>query len=130
MSVRKPVKSAHAKKAMARLRRARRLRLSIRTHTHPRPRLSVDRSLQHITAQLFTNDGSVVIASASTREKALREKLKATSNIEAAKLIGSTVAERAKEKGILQVTFDRSGYKYHGRVKALAEAARAGGMEF
>lgn len=130
MSVRKPVKSAHAKKAHARLRRARRLRLSIRSHTNPRPRLSVDRSLQHITAQLFSNDGSIVIASASTREKALREKLKYTGNIEAATMVGSLVAERAKEKGVLIVTFDRSGYKYHGRVKALADAARAGGMEF
>lgn len=130
MSVRRPVKSIAAKKRQARLRRARSLRMSIRNHTNPRPRLSVDKSLQHICAQLFTNDGSEVIVSVSTREKAIKQKCAATGNIDAAKIVGAELASRAKAKGVTQVTFDRSGYAYHGRVKALAEAAREQGMDF
>jgi large subunit ribosomal protein L18 len=91
-------------------------------------RLTVNRTPRHIYAQVIAPCGGVVLASASTVEKDLREG--ATSNIEAASKIGALIAERAKTAGITRVAFDRAGYKYHGRVKALAEAAREGGLEF
>ncbi len=92
-----------------------------------RPRLAVFRSLNHIYAQLIDDEqGHTLVAAAST-EKDLRGK---GGNVEGAKLIGTTVAQRAKEKGINRVVFDRGGYQYHGRVKALADAAREAGLEF
>jgi len=91
-------------------------------------RLTVNRTPRHIYAQVIAPCGGVVLACASTVEKDLREG--ATSNIDAAAKIGALIAERAKAAGITRVAFDRAGYKYHGRVKALAEAAREGGLEF
>ncbi|OYT92502.1 MAG: 50S ribosomal protein L18 [Pseudomonas sp. PGPPP3] len=90
--------------------------------------MCVYRSSQHIYAQVISADGGKVLASASTLDKELRDA--ATGNIDAAKKVGLLVAERAKVAGITQVAFDRSGFKYHGRVKALADAAREGGLEF
>jgi len=113
-------------KKTARLRRARRARAKIselRVH-----RLCVYRSPRHIYAQVISPNGNEILASASTVEKA--NKAGATGNIEAAGNIGKLIAERAKAAGIDKVAFDRSGYAYHGRIKALAEAAREGGLEF
>ena len=93
-----------------------------------RPRLAVFRSLQHITAQLIDDVTGTTLASASTGEKALREK-KIACNVEGAKQIGLLIAERALAKNIKRVVFDRAGYAYHGRVKAVAEAAREKGLE-
>jgi large subunit ribosomal protein L18 len=92
-------------------------------------RLSVHRTPQHIYAQIFDRD-SKVLAAASTLQKDVREGLKATGNATAAAAVGKAIAEKAKAAGIKQVAFDRSGFKYHGRIKALAEAARANGLEF
>ena len=91
-------------------------------------RLTVFRSNSHIYAQVSTFDGSKVIASASTTESSVKSEN--NGNIEAASKVGKLIAERAKEKGIEKVAFDRSGYKYHGRVKALAESAREAGLSF
>ena len=91
-------------------------------------RLTVNRSPRHIYAQVLSADGANVLAQASTLDKSLREG--ATGNVEAAAKVGALVAERARAAGVQRVAFDRSGYKFHGRVKALAEAARAGGLEF
>ncbi len=113
-------------KKTARLRRARRARAKIselRVH-----RLCVYRSPRHIYAQIISPAGNEVLVSASTVEK--EAKAGATGNIEAAGKIGKLIAERAKAAGIEKVAFDRSGYAYHGRVKALAEAAREGGLDF
>ena len=115
-----------SEKKEARLRRARKARLKMRELETVR--LSVYRSSQHIYAQVISADGGKVLASASTLDKELRDA--ATGNIDAAKKVGLLVAERAKVAGITQVAFDRSGFKYHGRVKALADAAREGGLEF
>ena len=92
-----------------------------------RPRLAVFRSLNHIYAQVIDDGKGVTVAAAASTEKDLRGK---GGNVEGAKLIGQKLAERAKEKGITRVVFDRGGYLYHGRVKALAEAARQAGLEF
>jgi large subunit ribosomal protein L18 len=92
-------------------------------------RLSVHRTPQHIYAQIFDSN-SKVLASASTLQKDVREGLKNTGNATAAAAVGKAIAEKAKIAGIKQVAFDRSGFKYHGRIKALAEAARANGLEF
>ncbi|WP_432696849.1 50S ribosomal protein L18 [Marinobacterium sp. YM272] len=113
-------------KKEARIRRARRARANMREQGAVR--LCVNRTPRHIYAQVIAADGSKVLASASTLEKDLREG--ATGNIEAAKKIGALIAERAKEAGVTEVAFDRSGFKYHGRVAALADAAREGGLEF
>ncbi len=91
-------------------------------------RLCVYRSSQHMYAQVISANGGKVLASASTLDKELRGE--ATGNVEAAKKVGLLVAERAKAAGVTKVAFDRSGFKYHGRVKALADAAREGGLEF
>jgi large subunit ribosomal protein L18 len=91
-------------------------------------RLSVHRTSQHIYAQIIAPEGDKILASASTLEKSLREG--GTSNAAAAASVGKLIAERAKAAGIAKVAFDRSGFKYHGRVKALADAAREGGLEF
>ena len=92
-------------------------------------RLSVHRTPQHIYAQIFDTN-SKVLASASTLQKDVREGLKNTGNATAAAAVGKAIAEKAKLAGIKQVAFDRSGFKYHGRIKALADAARANGLEF
>ena len=113
-------------KKVTRLRRARKARLKM--HELEVLRLFVYRYSQHIYAQVISADGGKVLASASTLDKELRDA--ATGNIDAAKKVGLLVAERAKVAGITQVAFDRSGFKYHGRVKALADAAREGGLEF
>ena len=110
-----------------RLRRARRGRAKIKELAAMR--LSVHRTPQHIYAQIFGAEGGVLVA-ASTLQKDVRGDLKTTGNIEAARAVGRAIAERAKAKGIAKVAFDRSGFMYHGRVKALAEAAREAGLEF
>ncbi len=110
----------------SRLRRARRARVRMRTRGENR--LSVHRTPRHIYAQVIAPEGDKVLASASTLDTSLRAGK--TGNIEAAAAVGKLVAERAKEAGIEKVAFDRSGYKYHGRVKALADAARESGLEF
>jgi large subunit ribosomal protein L18 len=118
---------AAMEKKVSRLKRARRSRAKISELRSVR--LSVHRTAQHIYAQVFDPE-SKVIASASTLQKDVAEGLKGTGNIEAAKAVGKAIAERAKAKGVTQVAFDRSGFKYHGRIKALAEAAREAGLEF
>ncbi|GAC29068.1 MULTISPECIES: 50S ribosomal protein L18 [Alteromonadaceae] len=115
-------------KKSARLRRATRARKKIsELGAH---RLVINRTPRHIYAQLIAPSGSEVLAAASTVEKELNGSLKATGNAEAAAAIGKAIAERAIEKGIKKVAFDRSGFKYHGRVKALADAAREAGLQF
>lgn len=111
-----------------RIRRRRKTRATIRRLAMNR--LCVHRSLNHIYAQVISPCGSKVLASASTVEKALNAKLKHAGNIDAAKMVGELIAKRSIDAGIKQVAFDRSGYQYHGRVKALADAAREGGIEF
>jgi len=115
-------------KRIARLRRARQTRIRIRENGAMR--LTVHRSNEHIYAAITSPTGDKVIASASSLEKDLRGQLKSGGNLKAAELVGQRIAAKAKEKGIEQVAFDRAGYKYHGRVKALAEAARSGGLKF
>jgi large subunit ribosomal protein L18 len=95
-----------------------------------RPRLSVFRSSKQIYAQLIDDVKGVTLASASSMEKTMREGRKTGANLDAAKAVGKLIAERAKGKGIKDVVFDRGGYLYHGRVKALADAAREGGLNF
>ena len=111
-----------------RLRRARRTRARI--HEHELAHLSVHRTPRHIYAQLFDASGARVLAAASTVQKGVAQGLKSTGNIEAARAVGRSIAERARAVGIQRVAFDRAGFRYHGRVKALAEAAREGGLEF
>jgi large subunit ribosomal protein L18 len=113
-------------KKQARIRRARRARAKISELGVNR--LCVNRSPRHIYAQVIAAGGNQVLASASTLDKDLRAG--ATGNIEAAKAVGKLIAERAQAAGVTGVAFDRSGFKYHGRVKALADAAREGGLEF
>jgi large subunit ribosomal protein L18 len=110
----------------SRLRRARRSRSKMREMDATR--LCVYRTPRHIYAQIISGCGGKVLASASTVEKELRAD--ATGNAEAASKVGALIAERAKSAGVTKVAFDRAGFKYHGRVKALAEAAREGGLEF
>jgi len=95
-----------------------------------RPRLNVFRSLAHIYAQLIDDSTGATLVSASTVEAELKAQMAGKKKAEQAKLVGLAVAERAKAKGLTQVVFDRGGYKYHGRVKALADGAREGGLEF
>ena len=113
-------------KKVARLRRAKRARAKISELRVDR--LTVYRSPRHIYAQVISASGDQVLASASTVAKDLREG--ATGNVDAASKIGTLIAERAKAAGVEKVAFDRSGYAYHGRVKALADAAREGGLDF
>jgi large subunit ribosomal protein L18 len=116
-------------KKQARLRRAARARAKIRQLGIPR--LCVFRTPRHIYAQVIAADGGKVVASASTLEKQLRETISGYSgNSSAAAAIGKAIAERAKSAGVEKVAFDRSGFRYHGRVKALADAAREGGLQF
>ncbi|WP_148255264.1 50S ribosomal protein L18 [Aidingimonas lacisalsi] len=114
-------------KKESRLRRARRARAKIRELGVYR--LCVNRTPRHMYAQIISPDGGNVLASASTLEKSLRGE-GSTGNTDAAARVGALIAERAKEAGISQVAFDRAGFQYHGRVKALADAAREGGLKF
>ena len=115
-------------KKQRRLRRAVRTRASIRDLGMAR--LSVHRTPKHIYAQVTDAAGAKVLAAASTTQKAVREGLKTTGNVDAAKAVGRAIATRAKAAGVSKVAFDRSGFQFHGRVKALAEAAREAGLEF
>jgi large subunit ribosomal protein L18 len=115
-------------KNLSRLRRARQTRIRIREAGAAR--LTVHRTNAHIYAQITSPSGNKVLATASTVEKDLRGQLKHGGNRKAAELVGQRIAEKAKQAGIAAVAFDRAGYRYHGRVKALAEAARAGGLKF
>ncbi len=117
-----------ASKRESRQRRARRTRAKIRSLEQAR--LSVHRTSRHIYAQVISPDGGKVIASASTVSKDLRASLEATGNVDAAKVVGKAIADAASAAGVSRVAFDRSGFRYHGRVKALAEAARENGLEF
>jgi large subunit ribosomal protein L18 len=94
------------------------------------PRLSVHRTNQHIYAQVLSADGAKVLASASTLDRDVRGQVENGGNVKAAGLIGKQIADRAQKAGVVQVAFDRGGFKYHGRVKALADAAREGGLKF
>jgi large subunit ribosomal protein L18 len=98
--------------------------------TPERPRLTIYKSLNRIYVQAVDDSKGVTLAAASSLEKDLRAKLKNGANIEAAKAVGASIAARLKEKGITAVVFDRNGYVYHGRVKALADSARAAGLQF
>ena len=111
-------------------RRQGRVRGALRRAAGERKRLSVFRSSKHIYAQVIDDDAGVTLAAASSAEKAAREGLKTGANVDAAKAVGKLIAERAKEKGVKDVIFDRGSYLYHGRVKALAEAARESGLNF
>ncbi|MEJ2094250.1 MAG: 50S ribosomal protein L18 [Gammaproteobacteria bacterium] len=114
-------------KKSARIRRAQRTRARIRQNGDNR--LCVHKTPHHMYAQIIAPDGSQVVASASTLDKEIRGKVKYTGNVEAASVVGKLIAKRAKKAGVTKVAFDRSGFKYHGRVKALADAAREQGME-
>lgn len=111
-----------------RLRRARRSRAKIRELGVAR--LTIHRTPRHMYAQIIGPDGGTVVAAASTLQKDVREALDGTGNIAAAAVVGRSIAEKAKAAGVTRVAFDRSGFQYHGRVKALAEAARENGLEF
>lgn len=116
-------RNAHRQRVHARVRRK-------VQGTPERPRLAVFRSLQNIYAQVIDDSASRTIVSASSADKETRKGTKGGGNIAAAKVVGQAVAERALKSGVTQVVFDRGGYAYHGRVKALAEAARAAGLKF
>jgi len=115
-------------KKTSRLRRARRARAKIRELGEHR--LSIHRTPRHMYAQVIAPNGSEIIACASTVEGDMKKSLKVTGNVDAASAVGKAIAERAKSAGVTKVAFDRSGFKYHGRVKALADAARENGLEF
>jgi len=119
-----------AKSNVSTERRKARVRRTIAATAGGRPRLSVFRSSKQIYAQIIDDEQGRTLASASTMEKTLREQLKTGATVEAAKIVGKEIAERAKKAGVAKVVFDRGGYMYHGRVKALAEGAREGGLEF
>ncbi|AUD78079.1 MULTISPECIES: 50S ribosomal protein L18 [Kangiella] len=116
------------KKKIQRLRRAAKSRAKM--HELGVNRLVINRTPRHIYAQVISGENGNVIASASTVEKTVRGDVKSTGNVDAAKHVGTLVAERALEAGVKQVAFDRSGFKYHGRVQALADAAREKGLQF
>ncbi len=116
------------KKKIERLRRAKRGRMKNRESETVR--LCVHRTSAHIYAQVISADGGTVLAAASTLDKAIRGKVKSTGNVEAAALVGKIVGESAIKAGVTKVAFDRSGFIYHGRIRALADAARASGLIF
>jgi large subunit ribosomal protein L18 len=120
---------ANKSRAVARVRRHARVRKNLEG-TAQRPRLNVFRSLTGIYAQVIDDQAGRTLVSASTAEKDLREKVKGMKKSEQAKVVGQAVAERARGKGIETVVFDRGGYRYVGRVKALADGAREGGLRF
>jgi large subunit ribosomal protein L18 len=98
--------------------------------TSERPRLNVYRSLNNIYAQVVDDTAHATLVAASTIDKELKDKVKSGGNIDSAKMVGELIAKRAKDKGVEKVVFDRGGYQYHGRIKSLADAARAAGLEF
>jgi large subunit ribosomal protein L18 len=114
-------------KKISRIRRSRKARSKI--HELGMPRLSVHRTPRHIYAQIISADAKI-LAAASTVQTDVKSGLKSTGNVQAAVAVGKIIAERAKKAGIEKVAFDRSGFRYHGRVKALADAAREGGLQF
>lgn len=116
-------------KEKARKARHNRVRKKV-TGTPEKPRLNVFRSVKHIYVQVIDDYSSKTLAAASSVDKELKGKIKTGGNIEAAKTVGQLLAKRAADKGIKMVVFDRGGYLYHGRIKALADAAREGGLEF
>ena len=120
---------ANKSRAIARTRRHSRVRKNL-AGSAGRPRLNVFRSLSGIYAQVIDDSAGNTLVSASTIDRDLREKMKGLKKAEQAKLVGQTVAERARSKGIQTVVFDRGGYRYSGRVKALADGAREGGLQF
>ena len=115
-------------KKQSRLRRAQKTRARIRVLGANR--LCVYKTPQHIYAQIIAPNGSEVITSASTLDKDVRDKIKNSGNVEAAIFVGKAIAKKAKKAGVSNIAFDRSGYKYHGRIKALADSARENGMKF
>ena len=120
-----------SKKSKAELRAKKHMRIRNRVNgTAERPRLAVFRSNDHMYAQIIDDTVGNTLVSASTNEKAVKAELDKTNNIEAAAYVGKLVAERAKEKGITEVVFDRGGFLYHGKIEALAEAAREAGLVF
>ncbi len=124
------MKSISEVRRLMRLRRHRRIRKRVKGAAE-RPRLAVFRSLRHLYVQVIDDVAARTIVSISTVDKGAREQLAGTeSRMERSKLLGKMLAERAKEKGVQQVAFDRGGYLYHGHIKALAEGAREGGLEF
>jgi len=112
----------------------RRVRRAVKSRAHIRSlavaRLTIHRTPRHIYAQVFDATGSKVLAAASTVQEEVGKDLKGTGNVDAAKAVGKAIAERAKAAGVSKVAFDRSGFRFHGRVKALADAAREAGLEF
>ncbi len=112
------------------VRRQGRVRRVVRMHAAGRPRLSVFRSSKHIYAQLIDDRKGETLVCASSLEKDMRSALKTGADVEAAKAVGKALAERAAAKGVSDVVFDRGQYRYHGRIKALADAAREGGLKF
>ena len=117
------------RKQLARAKRKKRVRSRVKG-TSERPRLNVFRSLKHIYAQAIEDTTGKTVVSASTKSPELKGSFRYPGNVEAAKKVGELIAKKCLEKGIQKVVFDRSGYLYHGRIKALAEAARAGGLAF
>ena len=115
-------------KKQARLRRARKVRAKIIERRVPR--LSVHRTPRHIYAQIFGLNDAGVVVSASTLDRDVRKEVSYGGNVEAAKVVGRLIAERAKQAGVARVAFDRSGFKFHGRIQALANSAREHGLEF
>ena len=111
-------------------RRKARVRRTVLAHSGGRPRLSVFRSSKQIYAQVIDDQRGHTIAAASSLEKAVRESMKTGADVEAARRVGKELAERARRAGVEKVVFDRGAYMYHGRVKALAEGAREGGLDF
>ena len=116
-------------RSIARIRRHARVRKTL-SGTTARPRLNIFKSLSGIYAQVIDDEQGITLTSASTVDKDLREKVKGMKKIDQAKEIGKAIAERAKSKGVSTVVFDRGGFRYVGRVKALADAAREGGLQF
>ncbi len=119
-----------AKNSVATARREARVRRALKAVANGKPRLSVFRSSKQIYAQVIDDAKGVTIAAASTLDKDLKSKLKTGADVAAASAVGKLVAERAKKAGVKAIVFDRGSYMYHGRVKALADAAREGGLEF
>jgi len=115
-------------KKQTRIRRARRTRAKIRELGVPR--LTVHRTPRHIYAQVIAGDGTTVVAAVSTLQEDVRKSLKGTGNVDAAIAVGKAIADKAKSVGVERVAFDRSGFRYHGRIKALADAAREQGLNF
>ena len=120
---------AKVTRSAARQKRHRRVRRKVRG-TPERPRLNVFRSLKHIRAQVIDDEHGHTLASASTLDPELQARLEGLSKVDQARAVGELVAERTRARGIEQVVFDRGGYRYHGRVKSLAEGARSGGLQF